>query len=278
MVNEWTRNDLPDHVVIRDVDYMHGDGTRSRVIDLTLDAVVEHLNAHHPKPDGDLHSTVLRQAGHVHDLIADLADMERERDEWKARAEAAEARIKATERERDDWRDKAYSASEGMRKATARAEAAEARTTPAVTKRELRSVVGAHDPGDDELAVSRVNALTDRLWSLVSGADPAVHVVRESELPEVENKGDGGWDSGGQWYPSYATTEIIRENIARSARNLVNDLAVARAIEAGQAVDPLLDKAQEFAALADWELTDREAGLLHTVARHVLGQEASDGR
>ena len=38
-------------------------------------------------------------------------------------------------------------------------------------------------------------------------------------------------------------------------------------------VDPLLDKAQEFAALADWELTDREAGLLYMVAAHVLGQD-----
>ena len=45
-------------------------------------------------------------------------------------------------------------------------------------------------------------------------------------------------------------------------------------LEAEQAADPLLDKALEFAALADWELTDREAELLHTVAAHVLGQEA----
>ena len=55
--------------------------------------------------------------------------------------------------------------------------------------------------------------------------------------------------------------------------SVVNEVCDLFGVEAEQAVDPLLDKAQEFAALADWELTDREAELLHTVAAHVLGQE-----
>ena len=157
----------------------------------------------------------------------------------------------------------------------ARAEAAEARTAPAVTKRELRSVVAAHDPGDDELAVSRVNALTDRLWSLVSGADPAVHVVRESEVAAVEvRRASDGWYADGAWLASAdETAEWVRDRAAEMVVCAARNEAVAHAIEQDAAADPLLDKAQEFAALADWELTDREAELLHTVAAHVLGRE-----
>ena len=177
------------------------------------------------------------------------------------------------ERERDEARDE-------RDEAVARAEAAEARTAPAVTKRELRSVVGAHDPGDDELAVSRVNALTDRLWSLVSGADPAVHVVRESDVAAVEVRlASDGWYADGAWLASAdETAEWVRDRAAEMVVCAARNEAVAHAIEQDAATDPLLDKAQEFAALADWELTDREAELLHTIAAHVLGQEAGDGR
>ena len=58
--------------------------------------------------------------------------------------------------------------------------------------------------------------------------------------------------------------------------SVVSEVCDLFGVEAEQAVDPLLDKAQEFAALADWELTDREAELLHAVAAHVLGQEEGD--
>ena len=218
MVSEWTRDDLPDHVAIRDVDYMHGDGTRSRVIDLTLDMVVGHLNANHPKSDTD-------RWRRAHEIVEGERDQARdERDKWeekyldtdealhRARASLHEAckvaqsykvdayqateRAEAAERELDEWR--------------ARAEAAEARTAPAVSRADVAE------------ALSR--CINPEMWNVT--------------------------------FPS-----------------VVSEVCDLFGVEAEQAADPLLDKAQEFAALADWELTDREAELLHTVAAHILGQE-----
>ena len=77
-----------------------------------------------------------------------------------------------------------------------------------------------------------------------------------------------------------AVADHLWNAMVGSAKSVVRDVVaqafvaagIEVAVEAEQAVvDPILDKAQEFAALADWELTDREAGLLHTVAAHVLG-------
>ena len=142
--------------------------------------------------------------------------------EWKP-AEAEVARWRRAhsivERERDQARESLREACKVAQsymvdayQATERAEAAEARTAPAVT-------------------VEQRNAVADHLWNAMVGSAKSV------------------------------------------VRDVVAQAFAAAGIEAEQATDPLLDKAQEFAALADWELTDREAELLHTVAAHVLGQE-----
>ena len=291
MVNEWTADDLPRIGA--------PDPAQDSVVEGVLDAVLHWLNKHHPKSasrgDAALADHLGRQAEAIDELQLDLEAAERERDRWRRalsivereRDEARAERYAAVDRADalvhdlewhkrrlgESWEDAARAERE-RDEAVARAEAAEARTAPAVTKRELRSVVAAHDPGDDELAVSRVNALTDRLWSLVSGADPAVHVVRESEVAAVEvRRASDGWCADGAWLASAdETAEWVRDRAAEMVVCAARNEAVARAIKAEPA-DPLLDKAQEFAALADLELTDREAGLLHTVARHVLGQE-----
>ena len=121
MVSEWTRDDLPDHVAIRDVDYMHGDGTRSRVIDLTLDMVVGHLNANHQKPEPD---------------------------RWRRAHEIVEGERDQARRERDMWKDKWLDTYEALHQARAerdeamaRAEAAEARTAPAVTRAGVKNAI-----------------------------------------------------------------------------------------------------------------------------------------
>ena len=175
------------------------------------------------------------------------------------------------------------------------AEAAEARTTPAVTKRELRSVVGAHDPGDDELAVSRVNALTYRLWSLVSGADPAVFVVRESDLPEAWRDRDGLWRAGQSSY-CRVTPEDMRSVIPATLGMVSARESVARAIEAeeAEAVDPVEELAGQiesatrdairqvcdtFATVAPpldplaVEQAMEVTAASRKIAAHVLGQE-----
>ena len=91
MVSEWTRDDLPDHVAIRDVDYMHGDGTRSRVIDLTLDMVVGHLNANHQKSEPD-------RWRRAHSIV------ERERDQAREQWKKWEHKANEAEREVSTWR------------------------------------------------------------------------------------------------------------------------------------------------------------------------------
>ena len=173
-------------------------------------------------------------------LMSDYQDVEDERDEWQARAEAAEAR-----------------------------------TAPAVTKAEIEQAIRETEVMDHRrFAEFAARAVFD----LVSGDDPAVFVVRESQIAAVEvgQNEDGRWCAEGDFWPDVADIDVgaLRRHASASLADLVAYEAVARAIEAEQAADPLLDKALEFAALADWELTDREAELLHTVAAHVLGQEA----
>ena len=221
MVNEWTSNDMPSVSSLGlygrrpDLDL---DGKRFGAA-AALEAVVEHLNANHPKSDTD---RLERQAATIGELQgcflrveADAARwrrahtiVEAERDQaraslheackvaqsYKVDAYQATERAEAAERELDEWK--------------ARAEAAEARTAPAVTRAGVKNAI-------------------DTCFALA---------------PKIN-------------------TQVISDAVCDFL-----------GVEAEPA-DPLLDKAQEFAALADWELTDREAELLHTVAAHVLGQE-----
>lgn len=69
MSAHWSREDLPNWETIRDLDEASGNGLRTRmvVIDIALDAVVEHLNAHFPKvaTDTDYVATVWERMYHV---------------------------------------------------------------------------------------------------------------------------------------------------------------------------------------------------------------------
>ena len=78
---QWTRDDLPAAGRI-----MHESWKRERYgVEIALSAVVDHLNAYYPKPQP-------YDQGGVRGADSLLYRAERERDEWKARAEAAEAR------------------------------------------------------------------------------------------------------------------------------------------------------------------------------------------
>ena len=149
--------------------------------------------------------------------IQELADSWGGVDRWRRARSIVEGERDQARRERDMWKDKwldTYEALHDARaerdEAVARAEAAEARTAPAVSRADVAETLS--------------RCLNPEMWNVT--------------------------------FPS-----------------VVSEVCDLFGIEAEQAADPLLDKAQEFAALADWELTDREAELLHTVAAHVLGQE-----
>lgn len=318
MVNEWTRDDLPDRY---DLQRLKSGIVQPFFFDDILDAVVEHLNANHQKPTPGLLSSaadcVLDAEGRVSAAKSDAdrwrrahAIVESERDQ--AREERDEARqqvatlvhdiewhqrrmgehcddVDAAERERDEWR--------------ARAEAAEARTAPAVTKAEVGKVVR------EALVLHGVapERVTDAVWSLVSGADPAVFVVRESDLPEVwrDNKHNLMGEFCRHWWTGDGDWAAHQDSDAREARALIPNYlrkiagweATARAIEAeaGRAADPVEELAGQIESAARAairqvcvDLADVAPSLdpltveramevtaaSRKVAAHILGQEA----
>ena len=205
MVNEWTRADLPAvmDLVKASVDAVATDPSGGAYA--ALDAVVEHLNAHHPKPDTD-------RWRRAHSIVEGERDQaRRERDMWKEKCLDTDEALHRARASLHEACKVAQSYKVDAYQATERAEAAEARTAPAVTRAGVKNAI-------------------DTCFALA---------------PKIN-------------------TQVISDAVCDFL-----------GVEAEPA-DPLLDKAQEFAALADWELTDREAELLHTVAAHVLGQEAGD--
>ena len=112
MQAHWSREDLPHWDKIRDADDMAGNGLRSRVIDIALDEVVDHLNANHPKSDDvrrveaqrDTQKTKARRA-------------RRARDKWQARCATATENAQM-------WMDEAIAQRERADSMEQRAEAA----------------------------------------------------------------------------------------------------------------------------------------------------------
>lgn len=272
MMNEWTRDDLPDHDVIRDVDDMHGNGMRSVVIDLALDTVVGHLNANHQKPGPDrwrrAHSIVEQERDQARESLRRLRD-ETDFDLFTVRDQLKQCRGEREQmtRDRDEWK--------------ARAEAAEARTTPEVTKADIekaiRGKVWAANREPNKAGFHRVHVdwATDAVWSLVSGADPAVFVVREGDLPEVSRTYDG-WTDGTR-HGWEGTSETAMECVETHLEWARFYLAARRAIEAEPA-DPVEQKAVAAFKQA-WHEADKEGDAGNRTvrgiraARHVLGQE-----
>lgn len=85
MQAHWSREDLPHWDKIRDADDMAGNGLRSRVIDIALDAVVDHLNANYPKSDD-----VRRVAAQRDTQKTKARRARRARDEWQRKCEIAD--------------------------------------------------------------------------------------------------------------------------------------------------------------------------------------------
>lgn len=122
----------------------------------------------------------------------------------------------------------------------------------------------------------------DAVWALLSGADPAVHVVRESDVAAVEvTYGGRGWEARGLGYGD-SDAKTMRSHVRRHLKDAAGCEAVARAIEAGADVDPVEAKARELAdvmnqAIADERIEWHQApaavdALASRLAAHVLGQ------
>ena len=155
----------------------------------------------------------------------------------------------------------------------ARAKATEARIAPAVTKAEIEKELRKAFTEDCGLLRT-----TNAVWSLVSGDDPAVYVVRESDIAAVKVTEAGQfWRAGDTSIPLPWKANKVREKRDECAVEWVETEAIARAIESEQAVDPVEAKARELyrAATPDarWETVADE---YRRIARHVLGGKNAD--
>lgn len=156
---KWTRRDLPSGGKIREADDMAGNGLRSRVIDIALNEVVEHLNTHYPKPEPD---------------------------QWRAEWVAVSEDLKAARRELEWSRKDRDRLDEGVREANARADAVEAKV------RELReqvqrsgSIVYTVEEQDIEAEGRRVEVVdTGRQFNIRIQGQPVNAIKSSTEARE----------------------------------------------------------------------------------------------
>ena len=276
----WTRDDLPGvHSP-----GIHGESERQGA-EKALDAVVEHLNAHHPKPE----QAVCAQSDDDEPMMPRETLRERTVSDGRLWNQAYAEGVASAERvlrERDEQEDDA------TRAACERAEQAEQelgelrskvdawgqdQPAPAVTREDVKGVIDywIEQGGNHE-------SLLDDLWRWVSGDDPAVFVVRESQIAAVEvERGAKKWSADGE-----ATSDVgndpewLREPIGAYLKWVAGAEAVARVVEAEPA-DPVEAKARELYALAHPGVfvpkgDDAELAPFRRLSAHVLGQEASD--
>jgi len=289
---QWTADDLPR---IGTPDPAH-----DSVVDGVLDTVVHWLNKHHPKPQpydqGGVRGadSLLYRAERERDAAAArAAQLEKEVGKWRTATESAHSDFLQAAHERDEWK--------------ARAEAAEARTAPAVTC-EHRDAVADHlwnamvgsakSVVRDVVAQAFVAAGIEVAVEAEAAADPVVIFMRESDLPAARvdgdyyvvasAKGDYKWPQHGpSWWAGRA-----QDALAEAAR--YTSLARLAAREA--TVDPVEELAEQIETAtraAIRQACDDLAGVVPTldplaveqamevtaasrkVAAHVLGQEES---
>ena len=181
--------------------------------------------------------------------------VERERDEARDERDEAVARADALvhdlewhkRRLGESWEDAARAERE-RDEAVARAEAAEARTTPAVSRADVAEALSrCLNPEMWNVTFpSVVNEICD-LFGIEVAADPIVYAIRESDLPEAWRDRDGAWRAGQSSY-FRVTPEDMRSVIPATLGMVAARESVARAIEAeeAEAVDPVEELAGQI--------------------------------
>ena len=178
-------------------------------------------------------------------------------------------------RDRDEWK--------------ARAEKAEARTAPAVTRTDvekaIRGVWADFIMAHTSATVDDVTDAVCRLFGIEAAVDPVVYVVRESAIAAVEVKRneERDWFTRNRGYAEGATADGMRNMARIFMEDAVDCEAIARAIDAEAAVDPVEQKARELYEVVrapewrDWDqLNDADHDEYYRLARHVLGNEVSN--
>ena len=251
MVNRWTRDDLPSISDLCQADDERGNGERTVTLAIALDAVVDRLNKDFPKSydRGGLRGSTW---------------LERERDMWRDRYRALQSEYarqsQAWSEKRADYEDRLARAETAKRER----EAAEARTTPAVP---------LHQPDGTHMDASHLPIDADD--------DPAVFVVRESDIEDCQRNEDGDWEfrhSGRVFYDSRDPADRA-ESLTHHREQVAQRVAIIRAIEAEQ-TDPVEERAKELWEVAQgdgpfivWEaLTDVYRTHYRRIAAHILEQ------
>ena len=310
--NEWNAGDIPSpaEAVIA---YLRGRGPQAETSDALslpgiygiLDAVVDRLNAHYPKYQPYDQGGV-RGAD---SLLYRAERAERQRDEWKARAEAAERELADEYSEANQkaaaWdRIRAHPALrrnllpdvEGsyadlvFERITWLAEVAETVTelqsAPAVTRDDIEKAIRYEFLDWEGQMEARISRAVNQTWNLVSGADPAVHVVRESDLPAArvdgddylvkDPKGDYRWPKhGASWWEDRAQDALTKAARFTALARLAAREAVVGPVEA-QARELWEATREGGAPVAAWADAHEDAqAQFRVLARHVLGQEAT---
>ena len=224
---------------------------------------------------------------------SDFLQAAHDRDEWKARAEQAEnardtaatraaqlekklAKVMSDYQDLEDEREEIADQFATFR-AEIVAEAVKSRES-AVTRADIEKVVRRYIPNPHFS-----EPIADEVCALLSGSDPAVHVVRESDIEAVKVERRGGkWVADGEAVASVGDDPArVRRPIAPYLEWAVMAEAVSRAIEAEQAVDPVEAKARELYEVGNpgtvgmWEsIHEAFKDGYRRIARHVLGLEA----
>ena len=234
---KWTRADLPSWVKIRDADDMAGNGLRSRVIDIALNEVVYHLNAHHHKPAPDLLSSAA-------ECVLD-----------------AEDRVKAAKRERDEAQMERTDALRERDAAVARADQLRDERDDAVQS--CMAVGRERDAARKALEDERIvnESMTTSLIEVSSQRDKA-----QDQWKKWEHKAN-------EWKARAEEAEADREKIAEEFADFRVDV-IAEAVKYRESHPPIsradIDKALEDRMMEGWNY---RSDLVDAVCR-LFGIEA----
>jgi hypothetical protein len=265
-MSTWTRNDLPPAP-----DELPGVATGyvQPIFDFISeyqDEVLAHLNAHHPKPDGDCSQP------EVQEWVEVVRELRRERDEarrewagWREQSARRVEQLRVAERERDEslrkkgeMVDRAVRAERERDAAVARAEAAEravAETTKTVAdvERRLGEIRALH--ADTVATQRRIEA---RTASAVSRAD-----VEKALDTGIRGTTDGGLIDQDTSIPS-----------GECVRLAVDAVCGLLGIDAEQAVDPIMSVIRD--GLNVWGTTDEGVRQIAESVRRAISSDGSE--
>ena len=121
-----------------------------------------------------------------------------------------------------------------------------------------------HDEANARADAAEANALT-------SGSDPAVYVVRESDIEDCQRNEHGDWEfrHSGRVFHDSRDPANRAESLAHHREQIAQRVAIVRAIEAEQAKDPVEEQTDALADILYGHemVTDQMRGVLERLVR-----------